>query len=119
MIGPESADAANASECAADQSRFWDYHDVLMQRQGTARDAFSKGALKQYGAELGLDTAKFNDCVDGDLHLEKVYQDVNEGRDKGVSSTPTFFVNGQKVEGAVEYAQFKSIIDGYLANAPQ
>jgi protein-disulfide isomerase len=54
--------------------------------------------------------------VDSDEHLEKVYRDVSDGRDQGVGSTPTFFINGQKVEGAVAYEQFKTIIDGYLAN---
>jgi predicted DsbA family dithiol-disulfide isomerase len=90
-----------------------------MQRQGTARDVFSKGALKQYGAELGLNTSQFNACVDGDQHLEAVYQDVAEGRSKGVNSTPTFFINGQKVEGAADYEQFKTIIDGLLANSAE
>lgn len=117
VISPESADAANASECAADQGRFWDYHDALMSRSGTSRDVFSKASLKQYAVELGLDTATFNACVDGDQHLEEVYQSVNEARGLGVQSTPTFFINGQKVEGALPYEQFKSIIDGYLANA--
>jgi protein-disulfide isomerase len=117
VISPESADAANASECAADQGRFWDYHDLLMSRSGTAANVFSKAALKQYATELGLDAAAFNACVDGDTHLEKVYQDVNDGRAQGVGSTPTFFINGEKVEGAVAYEQFKSIVDGYLANA--
>ena len=78
---------------------------------------FSKASLKQYAAELGLDAAKFGPCVDNDTNLEKVYLDVNEGRDLGVQSTPTFFINGQKIEGAVSYEEFKTVIDGYLANA--
>jgi protein-disulfide isomerase len=119
VIGPESADAANASECAADQGRFWDYHDALMARSGTGANVFGKAALKQYASELGLDTATFNPCVDGDKNLERVYQDVNEGRGLGVQSTPTFFINGQKIEGAVAYEQFKTVIDGYLANTTQ
>jgi protein-disulfide isomerase len=117
VIGPESADAANASECAADQERFWDYHDLLMSRSGTGANVFGKASLKQYATELGLDAATFNACVDGDEHLEKVYQDVSDGRGQGVGSTPTFFINGEKVEGAIDYEQFKSIVDGYLANA--
>ena len=116
VIGPESADAANASECAADQERFWDYHDLLMRQSGTSANAFSKAALKSYGQQLGLETAQFNSCVDSDQHLEKVYQDANEGKLLGVQSTPTFFINDQKIEGAAPFEQFKSIIDGYLAN---
>ncbi len=116
VIGPESADAANASECAADQGRFWDYHDLLMSRSGTSADAFSKASLKSYGQQLGLNAAQFNPCVDSDQHLDKVYQDVNEGKQKGVQSTPTFFINDQKIEGAAPFEQFQSVIDGYLAN---
>jgi protein-disulfide isomerase len=117
VISPESATAANAAKCAADQSRFWDYHDLLMSRSGLSADAFSKASLKSYAQQLGLDAAKFNACVDSDQHLDEVYQNVNEGKQLGVQSTPTFFINGQKVEGAVPYEQLKSIIDGYLANA--
>lgn len=87
-----------------------------MSRSGTSADAFSKAALKSYAQQLGLDTAQFNPCVDSDQHLEKVYQDVNEGKQLGIQSTPTFFINGQKVEGAIPYEQLKSIVDGYLAN---
>jgi predicted DsbA family dithiol-disulfide isomerase len=87
-----------------------------MSRSGTSASAFSKDALKGYAQELGLDATTFNACVDSDEHLEKVYRDVSDGRDQGVGSTPTFFINGQKVEGAVAYEQFKTIIDGYLAN---
>ena len=76
VIGPESADAANASECAADQGRFWDYHDLVMSQSGTSRDAFSKAALKSYGQQLGLDATTFNACVDTDMHLDEVYEDV-------------------------------------------
>lgn len=114
--GDASAAIANANECAADQGRFWDYHDVVMSRSGTSADALSKPALKQFAVDLGLDTEVFNACVDGNLHLEKVYQDTNEGRSKGVSATPTFFINDQKIEGAVPFEQFKAVIDGYLAN---
>ena len=66
--------------------------------------------------QLGLETTQFNSCVDSDQHLEKVYQDMNEGKLLGVQSTPTFFINDQKIEGAAPFEQFKSIIDGYLAN---
>ena len=117
--GPATANAANAAECAADQGRFWDYSDALFARQGTSADPFNKSALKQYALDLGLDTEQFNRCVDADQHIEAVYQDSNLGRGRGVQATPTFFIGGQKIEGAESYQTFKSVIDAALAEAEQ
>jgi len=115
--GPDTANAANAAECAADQGRFWDYHDLLFSRQGSGQGVFAKKALQAYGAELGLGSAVFNACVDGDKHLEKVYRDASEGQGKGVTGTPTFFINGQALEGAVPYEQMKAAVDAALASS--
>ncbi len=73
--GERSRGAAIAAECAADQGKFWDYHDVLFARQGVSSDPFNRTALKQYATELGLDTAKFNQCLDSSQHLDKVTAD--------------------------------------------
>ena len=59
-----TADPANAAACAADQGKFWDYHDALFARQGSSAQAFTPAALKGYAAELGLDANAFNRCVD-------------------------------------------------------
>lgn len=115
--GTPTANAANAAECAADQGRFWDYSDGLFNRQTASADPFNKTALKQYAADLGLDTAQFNRCVDSDQHLEKVYQDTNTGRGRGVKATPSFFIGSQMIEGAIPYADFKAAIDAALAAA--
>lgn len=115
--GQQTADAANAAECAADQGKFWDYHDVLFARQATSSAPFSKASLKQYAAQLGLDTVQFNACVDEGQHLEKVYRDTAEGRGQSVNATPTFFINGQIVQGAQPYAVFKAMIDTALVAA--
>jgi protein-disulfide isomerase len=115
--GPNTRNAANAAECAADQGKFWDYHDVLFSRQGTSANPFSKDLLKSYGSQLGLDMATFNTCVDRDLHIEKVLQDHNEGRGRGVNSTPSFFINGTQILGAQDYSVFKSTIDAALAGS--
>jgi len=111
--GPD--DAANAAECAAAQGRFWDYHDLLFSKVGVTADPFNKTALKQYGAQLGLDTAQFDRCVDSEQFMEKVYQATFEGQDHGVSGTPSFIINGQKVEGAIPYADFKANVEAALA----
>ncbi len=115
--GPDTANAANAAECAADQGRFWDYHDLLFSRQGTGPNVFKKASLKQYGEQLGLNTEQFNACVDGDQHLETVYRDSSEGQGQGVTGTPTFFINGERIAGEVPYEQFKARVEAALAAA--
>jgi protein-disulfide isomerase len=114
---PDTANAANAAECAADQGRFWDYHDLLFSQQGVTQNPFAKTALKQYASQLGLDTVRFNSCVDRDEHLDKVYRDSSDGRDAGVEGTPTFFVDGQKLVGEVNYTEFKAAVEAALAKA--
>lgn len=116
--GQRTRDAALAAECAADQGRFWDYHDTLFARQGTSSDPFGRSALKQYAVELGLDTAQFNSCLDSNKYVEKVTRDTAEGRGLGVNATPTFFINGQKIEGAQPYEVFKAAVDAALARTP-
>lgn len=117
IIGGEvTRGAALAAECAADQGKFWDYHDVLFARQGASSDPFNRSALKQYAVQLGLDATQFNQCLDSNQHLEKVSRDSSEARNRGVNATPTFFINGQKFEGAQPYAVFKAAVDSLLAS---
>jgi len=113
-----TADPANAAACAADQGKFWDYHDALFTQQSTSADAFSVEALKAYGAQLKLDATTFNRCVDKKERYALLDKSGAEGRARGVSATPTFFINGQKIEGAAAYGVFKEQIDGLL-NAAQ
>jgi protein-disulfide isomerase len=110
-----TADPANAAVCAGDQGKFWDYHDVLFARQGSSAQAFSPAALKEYAADLGLDATIFNRCVDKKERYALLDKVGAEGRGRGVNATPTFFINGQKIEGAAAYEVFKAQIDGLLA----
>ena len=111
---PDTANAANAAECAADQGRFWDYHDLLFSQQGVTRNPFTKANLKAYGARLGLSAQQFNECVDRDTHLDEVYRDSAAGKDAGIQGTPTFVINGRSIPGEVPYAQFKAEVDAAL-----
>lgn len=110
-----TADPANAAACAADQGKFWDYHDALFARQGSSAQAFGPAALKAYAAELGLDATTFDRCVDRKERYSLLDKIGAEGRGRGVNATPTFFVNGQKIAGAVAYEVFKAQIDGALS----
>ena len=115
--GQVTREAAMASECAADQGRFWDYHDALFSRQGSSANPFTKPLLKRYGAELGLDAAIFDPCVDNNVHNAKVAADESEARGRGITGTPTFFINGKKIQGAYPYEEFKAEVEAALAAA--
>ena len=109
--------AAEAAECAAKvggNDAFWKYHDTLFtkgQSDGTGLDALS---LKQYAAELKLDTTKFDSCLDNRESSTIVVKDSGDGSSAGVRATPTFFVNGKLIVGALPYSTFKAVIDGEL-----
>ncbi len=102
--------AAEASECARDQDKFKGYHDTLFNHQ----DALDVASLKKYAADLGLDTATFNGCLDQGRKKAVVDKDAAEGQQRGVSGTPAFFINGEKIVGAQPFPAFKAIIDRAL-----
>lgn len=118
FLGQESTWAAVASECAADQGKFWDYHDLLFSRQaGENQGAFNKDKLLGFAKKLELDMAKFEPCLTNDQTLARVQADVQEGQRAGVTGTPTFFINGQKMAGAQPYEQFRAVIEPLLTSA--
>jgi len=116
FLGRESVWAAEASECAADQGRFWDYHDLLYTRQaGENQGAFTKDNLLNFAEELNLDMAQFEPCLTNDQTLGRVQADTQEGQQAGVRGTPTFFINGQPLVGAQPYEQFQAAIEQMLS----
>jgi Na+/H+ antiporter NhaA len=90
--------AAEASEAAAVQNKFWEMHDQLLDHQGalTARD------LMRYAAEIGLDTERFVRDMRNDIGAAKIAADVDSADLSGVSGTPTFFINGRRHHGAYD-----------------
>ncbi len=105
--------ASEAAECAADQGKFWEYHDKLFENQ----DKLTTTDLKKYAAGLGLDTVKFNACLDGGIKASKVQADFQQGVTAGVRGTPSFVINGKLLVGAQPYDVFKQTIDAELAKA--
>jgi protein-disulfide isomerase len=98
FLGPESILAAEAAECAGDQGRFWAYHDTLYAAQnGENRGAFGAAHLKQFATTVALDQGAFNTCLDSHKYVSRVQQETQAGVQLGVNSTPTLFVNGQRV----------------------
>jgi protein-disulfide isomerase len=106
--------AAEATECAFAQGKFWEMHDKIFDT-GTAGGDISVTGLKQMAAALKLDTAKFNTCLDSGEKAAVVAQNAQEGQNDGVSGTPTSFINGKEVVGAQPYSAVKAAIEAALA----
>ena len=115
FLGDESQWAAESSECANEQGRFWDYYDKLYQEQnGENVGIFSKDNLKKFAVDLKLDVADFNQCLDAGRYTEKVKQETQEGQQAGVRGTPSVFVNGQYVEEGINYPTLKAAVEAAL-----
>jgi protein-disulfide isomerase/uncharacterized membrane protein len=89
--------AAMAAECAGAQGQFWQYHDTLFEHQ----PAFTREDLLRYAADLGLDRDTFVACLDSDAPRAAIRQDVASGTKLGIDSTPTLYINGRTVRGAL------------------
>jgi protein-disulfide isomerase len=110
FIGQESIDAAQATLCASDQNKFWQMHNSIFANQnGENQGAFTKDRLKRMAAAAGLDTTAFNTCLDSGSKADKVTQERNDGEQRGVNQTPTFFVNNKMYVGTQSAADFKRI----------
>ncbi|MBI3738473.1 MAG: DsbA family protein [Chloroflexi bacterium] len=115
FLGDESTWAAEAAECAADQNKYWEYHDKLYNSQaGENQGAFNKDNLKKFAEDLGLDTQAFNNCLDSGKYTSLVQDDTQFSSSLGVQSTPTFLINGQAVVGAQPFEVFQQTIDPLL-----
>ncbi len=112
FLGQESKWAAEASECADEQGKFWEYRDKLFASQkGENQGAFSKDNLKKFAAEMQLDTTKFNACLDSGKYTAVVAAETQLVGSLGVQSTPTFLINTQPVSGAQPFEVFSQIIE--------
>ncbi len=111
VVHSSSQKAQEAAECAGDQNKYWEYHDIVYQNQGALDDE----SLKKYATDIGLNIATFNSCFDSRKHKAEVEKDTAAGRSAGVSGTPTFFINGNKFVGAQPYSKFKTEIDAALS----
>lgn len=119
FLGDESVRAASASKCAEEQGKFWEYHDALFERttQSVEENAgvFSVENLKQIAGNVGLNTSMFEKCLASGKHTQRVLDEMEEGRQAGVTSTPTIFINGRKTEGALAFEAYKTIIEEELS----
>jgi predicted DsbA family dithiol-disulfide isomerase len=109
-IHSSAQQAAEASRCAAEQGKFWPYHERLF-----SNEALDVKALKTYARDIALDGSRFDACLDLHRQRDAVEHDLQQGRLAGVSGTPAFFINGIPLTGAQPAAAFEKIIDEELA----
>jgi len=111
-----------AAECADEQGKFWEYHDVLFEKQSEWQSVTSSDlqiSLTQYAADLGLQVASFESCMQSPNMADEVNKDTLEAASFGATGTPTFFIGNEKngfikLVGAQPYATFQSVIDSQL-----
>jgi len=103
--------AAEATECADDQGKFWEMHDLLFET-----GLLAPSDLKQHAVTLGLDTTEFNECLDSGKYTGEVQKDLKDGQAAGVQGTPSFFINGVLLRGAQPFSAFQQVIEAELAS---
>lgn len=112
-LHPGARKGHEAARCANEQGQFWPYHDKLFANAPKA----SPEELKGYAKEVGLDVAAFERCFESGKYRAAVQQDIERGKQAGVTGTPAFFINGRLVTGAQPLSVFARIIDDELARA--
>lgn len=111
-IHPNAYNAALAAECAKEQDKYWEYHDVLYEHNNQLEERY----LQEYAKQLELDTSRFNKCLKTQKYKNEVDEDIQTGRAIGVTGAPFFFINGIKVIGAQPEETFIKIINEELKN---
>ena len=107
---PQAEPAALASECANEQGKFWEFHDLIFENPSTLGTA----TYKQWASDLSLDQQQFDDCYDSKKYLARVQSDLSKGQNAGIRGTPGFLVNGRLISGAQPFAVFQQAIDAEL-----
>lgn len=105
--------AAVAAECAHQQGRFWDLYDELYSGVAGLEDA----ALEQDAARAGVDLERWRSCLASDAPQRRIDEDLGLGQDLEVEGTPTFFINGVRIEGALPFEDFRAVIDREMEKA--
>jgi len=108
VVAEYSAVLALAGRCAGEQGLFWPIHDKLFQNQGVSQI----DELTALANQVGADTARFNDCLTKQKYLPQIQKDLTDGQGFGITGTPTYFINGYKIEGNIPRDTFIKIIEG-------
>jgi protein-disulfide isomerase len=103
--------AAEAARCAGDQKKYWEYHEKLF----TSGNQLEVPQLKKLAAEMGMDSARFDKCLDSSEQAAAVQKDFTEATGIGISATPAFFMNGHFFTGAVDVKELRQMVERELA----
>ena len=116
VLGQASATAAQAVECALEQgpAAFWLYHDTLFENQNLGESLFNRNALKDLAGEVGLNQGDFDDCLNANQTRLAVESDVTDGSGRGVTGTPSLFINGERHNGSPDAASLSAAFDELL-----
>jgi len=101
---------ANALECAGEQDAFFEYKKILYQNQTELQNL----RFSEYAQQLNLDMQSFNECLTEQRYTQKIQDNKSEAIRHGITGTPGFLINGEKVSGAQPFSVFKQVIDGFL-----
>lgn len=112
ILGADSMQAAQATECAAEQDRFWEYHDIVYNNIGIG---YTQANLTKLAGEIDLDTPTFEQCLTDFSDTTLLEDDIRLSQIMGVRGTPAFLVNGIPLAGAYPYEEFEQIIDEILS----
>ncbi len=102
--------AAEASECANEQHKFWQYHDLLFQNTPN----FKENNLIQYASQINLDVDQFSKCLSSGKYKSVIEEELKEGIKNGITGTPGFLINNKLVTGAQSFSVFEQIIESSL-----
>jgi len=119
FLGRDSPKAAQASYCAEDQGKYWEYHDILYNSQESVDSGWANSErLKAFAFSLDLDMTLFESCLDSEKYSKRVQYNIQQARNNGVKGTPGFFIVGpneqQKIGGAQPFSVFKNILDSMI-----
>lgn len=112
QIHPQARPAAEASECAAEQEKFWEFADLLVENQ----ERLGEALFKELAVQIGLNLDQFNNCFSSRKYKDQVEADLQEGVKAGVRGTPASFINGELISGAVPYETLKAAVGRALGN---
>ena len=116
--------ASIAAECANEQGKFKEMHDILFEKQNEWSKKNTDNVIilfNQYASEFGLEEEKFDSCLKNGKYIEEIQKDLSDGRAYGISGTPGFFIGNDEIgfvelKGAQPFESFKKIIDSQLKN---
>jgi len=115
FLGQESLDASEASRCAGEQGKFWEYHDEIYNNQKSENQgAFNSTVLKKFATNVGLDMARFNECTADTRYDKSIADEQLLAKKYGVNGTPGFLIGKQTVKGAGNIENFLQVIDSQL-----